>query len=74
MHFKYLGLAGVMTEFVNVRKYRALLESLPECDRVNISYNIVLPSPIVDVVFFKIENVKMTYSQCNQVLRFKHDS
>jgi hypothetical protein len=62
MRLKYLGLAGIMTEYINVRKYRALLDNLPECDKVNISYNVILPGPIIDNVFFKVENLKMTFT------------
>ena len=51
-----------MTEYINVRKYRALRDNLPECDKVNISYNVILPGPIIDNVFFKVEKLKMTFT------------
>ena len=51
-NFKYLGLAGVISEYINVRKYRLLLENLPVCEKLNISFNIVLPSPIIEVGLF----------------------
>ena len=61
---KYIGLANTQTTYSNIRKYRLVLESIPSCNKVNISYNIVLPKPIIDVVMYQVEKIKMTYKSC----------
>lgn len=73
-HLKYLGLASVMKEYVNVRKYKALLENIPECQSLNISYNVLLSAPIVDNVFFKVVKLKMTFANESNLIQFKYPS
>jgi hypothetical protein len=50
---EYLGLAGVSTNITNIRKYEQILRNLPlDLKKLNISYNVVLPLAIKDVVLF----------------------
>jgi hypothetical protein len=64
---KYLGLAGVMPDYVNIRKYRLLLESMPQVEKLNISYNIILPKPITESVLFQVKDLKMTSVTCQSL-------
>jgi hypothetical protein len=63
-----------MKEYVNVRKYKALLDSIPECQTLNISYNVLFPAPIVDTVFYKVTNLKMTFASESNLIQFKYSS
>lgn len=52
----YLGLASLMQTYsLNLRKYLYLLEHLPpSLDKLNLSYNLLLPQPLIDHVLYRV--------------------
>ncbi len=51
--------------YANVRKYIAVLENIgTTLMKVNISYNVVVVRTIVEKVFKRVREVKMTYAGC----------
>ena len=52
----YLGLASLMPTYsLNLRKYLYLLEHLSSSlDKLNLSYNLLLPQPLIDHVLYRV--------------------
>ncbi|CDW87707.1 UNKNOWN [Stylonychia lemnae] len=65
-NFKYLGLAQTMITIKNLRKYNQVLSNLPtNLEKLNISYNLILPEPLMNFVFFTVQKIKMTFAKCS---------
>ncbi|TNV86452.1 hypothetical protein FGO68_gene11536 [Halteria grandinella] len=64
---KYIGFAEVQTDYINIRKYQMLLNHIPDCQKANFSYNILLPKSLIDSVLLKVENLKLTFRNCQSL-------
>lgn len=58
------------TYSLNLRKYLYLLEHLPPAlDKLNLSYNLLLPQPLIDHVLYRVSDLKLTQRSCTCLAR-----